>query len=81
MVQKIIKIGSSAAVVLPKDSLVELGLKLGDEVRVEVNTHTRSYTIEPIVASLEKKITTEAREWASSFIKEYGPALKALADK
>ena len=81
MTQKIIQIGSSAAVVLPKDSLPQLNLRIGDEVNVEVNVDSRSYMIEPVEASIEKKITPEMRKWSASFIKRYGPALKALADK
>ncbi len=36
MVQKIIKIGSSAGVTIPKKRLEELGVAIGDEVEVEI---------------------------------------------
>lgn len=36
MVQKIIKIGSSAGVTIPKKQLDELGLRVGDEAEVTV---------------------------------------------
>ena len=36
MVQKIIQIGSSAGVTIPKKQLTELGLQVGDEVKVKI---------------------------------------------
>ena len=40
MTQKVLKIGSSAAVIIPKKSLKELGLRPGDEVSLEVDIRT-----------------------------------------
>ena len=37
MMQKLLKVGYSAAVTIPKKSLKELGLKIGDEVCVDVD--------------------------------------------
>lgn len=76
MTQKLLKVGSSAAVTIPKKSLKELGLKIGDEVRVSVDTKEKSVIIEPA-----KKVSKEVLSWTDSFIKRYRPALKALADK
>lgn len=36
MAQKVIKIGTSAGVTIPKKQLEELGLKIGDEVEVKI---------------------------------------------
>jgi antitoxin component of MazEF toxin-antitoxin module len=36
MAQKVIKIGSSAGVTIPKKQLEELGLSIGDEVEVKI---------------------------------------------
>jgi len=36
MTQKIIKIGSSAGVTIPKKQLDELGLRVGDEVQIDI---------------------------------------------
>ena len=36
MTQKIIQIGSSAGVTIPKKQLKELGLKVGDEVNISI---------------------------------------------
>jgi putative addiction module antidote len=36
MTQKIIQIGSSAGVTIPKKQLKELGLKVGDEITIDI---------------------------------------------
>lgn len=76
MTQKLLKVGSSAAVTIPKKSLKELGLKVGDEVRVAVDAKEKTVIIEPA-----NKVGKEILSWTDSFIKQYRPALKALADK
>ncbi len=48
MAQKILKVGSSAAVTIPKASLEELGLKVGDRVNVEVDKNKKIVSIQPI---------------------------------
>lgn len=76
MTQKLLKVGSSAAVTIPKKSLKELGLKIGDEVRVNVNTIEKTVLIEPV-----QTVSKELIAWTDAFIKRYRPALKALARK
>ncbi|MEK9174400.1 MAG: AbrB/MazE/SpoVT family DNA-binding domain-containing protein [Patescibacteria group bacterium] len=76
MTQKLLKVGSSAAVTIPKKSLKELGLKIGDEVRVEVDVEEKTVIIEPI-----KNISQELLSWTDKFIKQYRSALEALAKK
>lgn len=77
MIQKVIKVGDSAAVIIPKKSLKELGLRLGDEVSVEVDKKQRKVSIQPSV----KEVDRELLNWTRKFIERYRPALKALADK
>ena len=76
MTQKLLKVGTSAAVTIPKKSLKELGLKIGDEVRVNVNTSAKTVLIEPA-----QQVSKELIAWTDAFIKRYRPALKALARK
>ncbi|MCR4325276.1 MAG: AbrB/MazE/SpoVT family DNA-binding domain-containing protein [Patescibacteria group bacterium] len=76
MIQKVLKVGTSAAVTIPKKSLKELGLKIGDSVAVTVNVAHKRLTVEPSVA-VDRELVT----WTDSFIKKYKPALKALASK
>jgi putative addiction module antidote len=78
MTQKLLRVGSSAAVTIPKKSLKELGLKIGDEVRVSINPKERKVTILPADhLDVDKKVL----EWTDHFIKRYRSALEALADK
>lgn len=77
MIQKVLKVGSSAAVTIPKKSLKELGLKIGDSVSLEVDVRKQKVVIEPAVEVVDK----ETVAWARTFINRYRPALEALADK
>lgn len=76
MIQKLLRVGSSAAVTIPKKSLKELGLEIGDEVRVDVDTANERVTISP-----SPKRQAEIIGWTNSFIEKYQPALEALAKK
>ncbi len=66
MVQKIIKIGSSAGVTIPKKQLDELSLRVGDEVRIN---------LEPVKKDRHTKLMREY----DAFVKQYGQTLKNLA--
>ncbi|MBI3627648.1 MAG: AbrB/MazE/SpoVT family DNA-binding domain-containing protein [Candidatus Sungbacteria bacterium] len=76
MTQKVLKVGSSAAVTISKKSLKELGLKIGDEVRVNINHKEKLVIIEPA-----HQVKKELLDWTEQFIKTYRPALLALAKK
>lgn len=76
MTQKVLKVGSSAAVTIPKRSLEELGLKPGDTVHVEVDRKRRSVLIRPTAT-----IDEDLLRWTKEFIERYRPALRALAKK
>lgn len=68
MVQKVIKIGSSAGVTIPKKQLEELGIAIGDSVEIE---------IKPVKPKVQDKIMKDYE----TFVKQYGQTLKNLADK
>lgn len=76
MTQKVLKVGTSAAVIIPKKSLKELGLKPGDEVIVEVDSRQKRVLIEP-----KAEIDREFLDWNRKFIERYRPALESLAKK
>ena len=79
MAQKVLKVGKSAAVTIPKGSLDDLGLKIGDEVNVEVDRKKRSVVIRP-----EQKISAKQQhiaELTESFIQRYRKDLEELAKK
>lgn len=76
MTQKVLKVGSSAAVTIPKKSLDELGLKPGDRVVLEIDKKRRAVIIEPAI-----KIDEELVSWTKKFIERYRPALESLSKK
>lgn len=77
MAQKIIKVGTSNAVVLPKEHLQRLGLKAGDTLNVSFNKRKGIFEIDPKIG----KIDQATLNWTKRFIKKYRPALEALAKK
>ena len=77
MTQKVLKVGDSAAVIIPEKSLKELGLRPGDEVSVEVDKKQRKVLIEPLMKEIDKGLL----DWTRKFIERYRPALEALAKK
>jgi putative addiction module antidote len=74
MTQKVLKVGSSAAVTIPKKSLAELGLKIGDRVTLTINREHKNIVVRPSVS-----VDAETVKWARGFIEKYRPALEALA--
>lgn len=77
MTQKVLKVGSSAAVTIPKKSLEELGLKIGDRVVVKIDKKRRVVSVEPV----GRQPSDELMEWTKKFIERYRPALEALSKK
>lgn len=76
MTQKVLKVGSSAVVTIPKKSLKELGIRVGDQVQVAVDVKRKRVIIEPA-----QQVDPELLEWTNRFIERYRPALEALAQK
>lgn len=79
MTQKVLKVGSSAAVTIPKKSLEELGLKIGDRVVVEIDKKNSVVSIKPStkISQKDKKIL----KLTLNFIQRYRQDLEALARK
>ena len=77
MTQKVLKVGSSAAVTIPKGSLKELGLAIGDQVNVVVDKKSKRMIIEAAASDIDREVL----DWTDTFIKRYRPALDALSKK
>ncbi|MEK7183267.1 MAG: AbrB/MazE/SpoVT family DNA-binding domain-containing protein [Patescibacteria group bacterium] len=75
MTQKILKVGTSAAVTIPKKTMDLLGLHVGDRVQLKVG-RDKKISIAPVGISDDETIA-----WTRAFIKRYRPALKALSKK
>lgn len=76
MIQKILKVGTSAAVTLPKHSLEELGVRIGDNVEVDVRGEAVIVRAAKKRSARDKKIT----ELTLNFIERYRKDLEALAN-
>lgn len=82
MLQKVLKVGSSAAVVIPKKSLKELGIAVGDMVNVSINERTKKISVQAhLVSATPSAVDSELMAWTKKFIDRYRPALEALAKK
>ena len=81
MTQKVLKVGTSAAVTIPKGSLRDLGLKVGDVIAVQIDRKHRRMAIERAPQEFSKKADEEVIAWTKKFIERYRPALEALAKK
>ncbi len=79
MTQKLLKVGSSAAVTIPKKSLKELGLKIGDEVRVDVDRKQKMVSVRP--AQRISPQDAHIAQLTINFIARYRKDLEALARK
>lgn len=77
MIQKVLKVGSSAAVTIPKKSLEELGLKIGDSVSVDIRDGVFSFRSTHSNTSKQERITA----LALNFVNRYRSDLEALKDK
>ena len=80
--QKIIRVGNSVAVTIPKEVLQKTGWRPGDEVMVE--TDRMSEVMEVYGVGLRKKdagVTPELMGWVKDFHKQYGNDLKKLAKR
>lgn len=76
MTQKVLKVGSSAAVTIPKKSLAELGLKIGDQVRLKITK--KSVTITPATARLSRE-NEKILKLTLNFIGRYRKDLETLS--
>ncbi len=77
MIQKVLKVGSSAAVVIPKKSLKGLGISIGDEVEVRMYPETRRVSIEAIAVPDNR--AEHITKLGLDFIERYRSDLERLA--
>jgi antitoxin component of MazEF toxin-antitoxin module len=81
MKQKIIAVGNSAAVTIPKGFLKESDMQIGDEVIVETDLAENSVLIKFGQESKKISISGDLNDWADDFIEKFRPALEELAKK
>ena len=79
MTQKILKVGDSAAVTIPKKAMEELGLKIGDDINVKVDLKKRVVLVQP--SRQLNKEDQKIAELTLNFINRYRKDLENLAKK
>lgn len=80
MTQKIIQIGNSTGIIIPKALLDKIGLTSGSEVDIEENSITKSLSISK-KGQKSISITPDFLSILDRVNKHYGPALKELANR
>ena len=77
MIQKVIKVGSSAAITIPKDYLRKLGLSIGQQVETKVDgNQLQARPIEP-----NSKVDSDLVAWADKFTTKYRDTLVELKNR
>lgn len=75
--QKVIKVGNSWAVTIPPELALKHGLEPGTQVIAQ--SMDKGVLYEPV--QKKAKISKEFQQWLDKTAKQYGPALKKLAEK
>jgi len=81
MIQKVLKVGSSAAVTIPKKALEELGLSIGDRIILSVNTPKQIVSIRRVQKTKTSSRQRKIASLALDFVGRYRADLEALAQK
>ena len=77
MVQKVLRVGSSAGVTISKKTLQEIGLRIGQKVEVNYDPQARRIVIEPV--KRVPQVDPEIARLTLSFIRRYRSDLEELA--
>ncbi len=80
MSQKVIVVGNSLAVTIPKASAKKLGIKAGDSVEISAHPSTRALTVHMQEKGGES-VNPDVIAWTNAFIDKNRKLLMRLADK
>ncbi len=79
MIQKIIKVGNSAAVTIPKEFLTETGIQIGDELIIETNVAAQMFLAKTKKQAGKMSLTPEFYTWLDNISEKYKDVIKELA--
>ena len=79
MAQKVIVVGNSLAVTIPKDSAERLRIKAGD--KVEVSAHPSAGVLTMRLEGKRKSVDPDVITWTNAFIDKNRKLLERLAEK
>lgn len=77
--RKIVKIGTSAGIVIPKDFLDHIHLEKGDDVNIVLND--KGHIIIQPIPKLEEGLSPQALNIAARVMDKYSQTLKGLKDR
>lgn len=81
MIQKIIKVGNSAALTIPQSFIKKVGWKVGDELVVEGDVQTKLLLVKEKSSPYNTRITPEFKQWLDNFTERNSALLEELAMK
>lgn len=79
MIQKIIKVGNSAAVTIPREFLLKSDLEVGDKMIMESDFLNKILLIKPQAMSRKIYLSPEFFSWLSEISQKYEKTIKELA--
>jgi putative addiction module antidote len=81
MLQKILKVGNSFALTIPKSFINKTGFKAGDEVFVQQEPSSKSLIITTKDQAKKMKLSPDLFSWLNDMEEKYSDAIKDLAKK
>jgi len=79
MIQKVLKVGSSLAVTIPKKSLKDLGIRAGGEVSVAIDVANKRISFEPVAVVENESRADHIAKLGLDFVERYRSDLERLA--
>lgn len=81
MLQKVIKVGNSLALTIPKSFVEKTGFKAGDEIFVQQEPQSKSLIITTKDQAKKIKLSPDLFSWLNEVEEKYTDAIKELASK
>lgn len=81
MLQKVIQVGNSLALTIPKSFIDKTGFKVGDEIYVHQNPKSRSLIVTSKDQARKLKLSPDLFAWLNDVEDKYSDAIKDLAKK
>lgn len=79
MLQKVIQVGNSLAVTIPKDFASLVKFRAGQKVAVETDVVAKMLLVKPMSQAGRSSLTPEFFDWLESISSKYEKVIKELA--
>lgn len=81
MIQKVIQVGNSLALTIPKSFIDKTGFKVGDELFVQQDPKNKSLIVTAKDSAGKMNVSPEFFSWLDGIEKKYAEAIKQLAKR